>query len=55
MQRRNVLGLLAGPQQASPRRRSSRQGKYPDRPIQLMIPFPPAGPTDIIGRKVARR
>ena len=33
----------------------SAQAKYPAQPIRLVIPFPPAGPTDIIGRMTAEK
>ena len=29
--------------------------EYPARTIQLIVPFPPGGPTDIVGRLVAQR
>ena len=28
---------------------------YPDRPVKLVIPFPPGGPLDIIGRVIAQK
>src|SRR5476649_2670591 len=53
MKRRHLLsaglGLVAAPSLVR------AQAKYPERPIRLVIPFAPAGPTDIIGRKVGER
>lgn len=49
--RRVVASLvLAGPWAA----RAFAQGRYPDQPVKLIIPFPAGGPTDIVGRHVAR-
>src|SRR5688572_15071345 len=40
-----VLLLLAG----------NASAQYPNRPIKMIVPFPPAGATDIVGRIVAAR
>jgi tripartite-type tricarboxylate transporter receptor subunit TctC len=58
MKRRDLLaaglGSLAIPTVV--RTRSAlAQAKYPDHPIRFVIPFAPAGPTDIIGRKAAEK
>ena len=58
MKRRHLLaaglGSLAVP--ALVRARPAlAQAKYPDHPIRFVIPFAPAGPTDIIGRKAAEK
>ncbi|MBL6077645.1 tripartite tricarboxylate transporter substrate binding protein [Belnapia sp. T18] len=48
MQRRALLaGLLAAPAVAR------AEGPFPDRPIRLVIPWPPGGTNDIVGRLVS--
>ena len=55
MNRRNLLlGALAGSAGlAAPS--AFAQDKYPSRTIKLVIPFPPGGPTDVLGRRYAER
>jgi tripartite-type tricarboxylate transporter receptor subunit TctC len=51
MDRRTLLlgaSVLAGSGLAAPAILS--QDKYPSRPLKLVIPFPPGGPTDMMGR-----
>jgi tripartite-type tricarboxylate transporter receptor subunit TctC len=57
MQRRHVLGLLAAglTSWAALPRRAHAQAKYPDRPVRLVIPFPPGGGFDAIGRPWAEK
>jgi tripartite-type tricarboxylate transporter receptor subunit TctC len=47
VQRRALLIALASP--------VSAQTAYPDRPIRLIVPFPPGGGTDVISREISAR
>jgi tripartite-type tricarboxylate transporter receptor subunit TctC len=54
MRRRDLLALslAALPMALSP---AAAQSKYPERPIRLVIPFPPGGVYDAVGRPWADR
>lgn len=34
---------------------AAAQGGYPSKPIQLILPFPPGGATDVVGRVIAKK
>src|SRR5437868_1713563 len=42
-----VLGVSAQAQ--------STADKYPDRPIRIIVPYPPGGSVDVLGRVIAQR
>ncbi|NML47134.1 tripartite tricarboxylate transporter substrate binding protein [Ramlibacter sp. G-1-2-2] len=50
IQRRTLLATAAGLAATGFAR---AQGSYPDRPIRLVVPNPPGGPSDIVGRFLA--
>jgi len=52
MKRREVLGL--GFSLALPWRMAAAQARFPERPVQLVVPFPPGGDGDMIGRLWAK-
>jgi len=45
-----VFALLTGPTLAQ-----SAADKYPDKPIKIIVPFPPGGSTDTLGRAIAQK
>ncbi len=56
LSRRHALGLAAGLGAATLRPGpAAAQGAYPDRPVRYIVPFPPAGLTDIMARFMAQK
>ena len=57
MRRRDLLalGVIALSVRLPMRRPALAQSKYPDRPIRLVIPFPPGGGFDAVGRPWAEK
>jgi tripartite-type tricarboxylate transporter receptor subunit TctC len=59
MRRSTLAGLAATAAAAPPllARRATAQGTpdWPQRPVRFILPYPPGGPTDIMGRVVAQR
>ncbi len=51
----NRRGLLAGASALVAAPAARAQDKYPSKPIRLVIPFPPGGPTDLMGRRYGEK
>jgi tripartite-type tricarboxylate transporter receptor subunit TctC len=51
LSRRHVLATALAALSASA---AAAQDSYPNHPIRLIVPFPPGGPTDVMGRLVAQ-
>ncbi|CAB3625967.1 Bug family tripartite tricarboxylate transporter substrate binding protein [Achromobacter pestifer] len=50
MKRRTWITLAAATLAVSLTGAAAAQGTYPDRPIRLIVPFPPGGTSDVVGR-----
>src|SRR3981081_4372458 len=55
MKRRQFLGLAASAAAIPALASMAHAQSYPSRPITLIVPFPPGGSTDVVGRIMAER
>jgi tripartite-type tricarboxylate transporter receptor subunit TctC len=53
--RRALLSAGLGAGLAAPAVSSAQTGGFPDRPVTLVVPFPPGGSTDVMARLLAER
>jgi tripartite-type tricarboxylate transporter receptor subunit TctC len=55
LKRRSFLQIAAAAAAAPAFSRGAKAEAYPSRPITMIVPFPPGGPTDMPGRVIAER
>jgi tripartite-type tricarboxylate transporter receptor subunit TctC len=53
--RRHLTGILALALLGSAPAAWAQASPYPDKPVKLVVPYPPGGPTDIVARVVAQK
>jgi tripartite-type tricarboxylate transporter receptor subunit TctC len=53
--RRQFLHLAAGTAALPAVSRTARAQSYPNRPVRIVVPYAPAGPTDVITRQLAQK
>ena len=46
-----AFGLISGP--VGPARTQAHAQDYPNRPVKIIVPTPPGGPVDVVGRLTA--
>lgn len=54
MQRRQLIAAGVGAALSAPLGTTWAQDAWPSKPIKLIVPFPPGGPTDVMGRTAAK-
>jgi tripartite-type tricarboxylate transporter receptor subunit TctC len=52
---RGVLAAVTVLVSAAVSQAQSPPGSYPDRPVKIIVPFAPAGPTDVVARLIAQK
>ena len=55
LQRRQFLHLAAGAAASSALSRPAIARAYPSRPVTMIVPFPAAGPADVLARILSDR